>query len=489
MRLTREDHSSVSMKLPPGWVVAVFFFIFVVQTSVPVFALRAVTPAESTVFLRNRLQQDSPVPSMPFSGMEEDVALRHQAALQFNAYETALKLVGGSQQELISRRSVEADSAPAITHLVHNGLYLTQSQLIHHDRDEISLRQPAGVSFSDLGVSDPGQLVMLDETEILVIPETGSGRTIATADHHFCLFIAMLGIMVGEGQQPQLVQWHLHAGASDTPGDLASNLEAGVLNLLEHLHNGHRMHDVTVVVSADPEVAKLIVPEHLQQQWQSQGVQRVAFFPRQQNVNLSTVVNRFGIGALLHSPQAGHSLDQLENSPNFHFISWNGLSTGVYQTLNHAIDPVSSLFQQITIAPDQRKVWVIQASVLAQRHDLEVLISRMPSEMADLILFGEGSVTAHELAARRQIRWVNSNNPQALMPELNQHPNQTVVFLGEGSASAELSRLISGDRTLIVLEPSVELPDLLLSFGVAQPLLQRIDWQRLRASLEEVTFS
>ena len=45
------------------------------QFSVPAFALRVVTPSESAVYLRNRLQQDSFVLPLRFSGMEENAEL------------------------------------------------------------------------------------------------------------------------------------------------------------------------------------------------------------------------------------------------------------------------------------------------------------------------------------------------------------------------------------------------------------------------------
>lgn len=494
MRRTREEVSSVPIGFPPGWVSVIFFFIFAVQSATPAFALRAVTPAESTVFLRNRLQEGSLILPLRFSGMEEDAVLRRQAAGQFAAYEKALEHVGFSQARIIPQVGRD-DNQRVSTHFIRNGVYVTQRDLFQHDRDELALHHPAAVSFTDLGLSDPAELIILDEKEAVVIPQTGSGRTIATADHHFCLFVAMKGILANG--QSQIVQWHLHAADGDLPSDLLGNLQSGLSNLLEHLNNDHRMTGITVVVSADPAVARFVTPDHLLESWRADGVERVAFFPREEGVNLSTVVNGAGIGAFLHNsrepistePRTRHSAEQLESDLNFHFISWNGLSTGVYQTLNHGIDPISNLFQQISIAPDQRKVWVVQASLLAQRHDLEVLVSRMPLEMADLILFGEGSVTAHELAARRQIPWINSNDPQALMPELNQHPNQTVVFLGDGSTSAEISQLISGDHTLIVLDPLVELSDLFRSLGTAPALLERIDWERLRSGLEEVIFT
>lgn len=121
---------------------------------------------------------------------------------------------------------------------------------------------------------------------------------------------------------------------------------------------------------------------------------------------------------------------------------------------------------------------VIEADVISQRIGLSEFVARVPKRLGQrIVLFGEGSLQAEEVAARNEITLVNSDRLSDLAFQLMVLGDEAdrVGFLGDAAVATALSEMLPQSMALIPLDPETNLDRLLLFLKYPQPVLDGIN--------------
>ena len=143
--------------------------------------------------------------------------------------------------------------------------------------------------------------------------------------------------------------------------------------------------------------------------------------------------------------------------------------TGLEETVNRA-------FVTLAEAAEGKRVFVVQTSILTQRVGLEEFLARMPREVGRVILFGEGSAAAKELAARSDIIVVDSDRIANLAVTLiGLEEANKINYLGDPSTAQALARMLPASMQVAPIDPAAGLEEILRALGFPKYVLEQIN--------------